>query len=48
MEVVDRSVDVLLRCGESYMNDPEISFMLVSSLMKLAGKEMSKKHNEIK
>lgn len=45
--MVDKSVDALLRCGESYLNDPEIIFMLVTSLMKLAGKDMSSRQKEI-
>ena len=40
-------MDALLRCGESYLNDPEIIFMLVTSLMKLAGKDMSSRQKEI-
>lgn len=40
-------MDVLLRCGESYLNDPEVMFMLVTSLMKIAGKDMSNRQKEI-
>ena len=40
-------MEVLLRCGESYVDEPEITFMLVTSLMKLAGKGMSSKQQQI-
>jgi hypothetical protein len=45
---VDRSVSVLIACGECYLKDSEVIFMVITSLMKLAVKEMTTMHEEIK
>ena len=47
-DLVDRSVQVLISCGECYTTDSEITFSLLSSLMKLAGKEMTTMQPAIK
>jgi hypothetical protein len=41
---VDQAVDAILGCAEEYLNDEEITFLLVSALMKLSGKNMTSKH----
>jgi hypothetical protein len=41
---VDRAVQAILSCAEEYLSDEEITFMLVSALMKLSGKDMTSKH----
>jgi hypothetical protein len=46
--VVDRSVGVLIECGECYLGQNETIFMIVTNLMKLAGKDMTTRHVEIK
>jgi hypothetical protein len=45
---VDRAVQAILSCAEEYLSDEEITFMLVSALMKLSGKDMTSKHEDIK
>ncbi len=46
--MVDRSVSVLIACGECYLKDSEVIFMIITSLMKLAVKDMTTKHEQIK
>lgn len=41
---VDHAVQAILSCAEEYLSDEEITFMLVSALMKLSGKDMTSKH----
>ena len=46
--MVDRSVDALIECTEQHMDSQEVVFMLLTSLMKLAVRDMTTRHNEIK
>jgi hypothetical protein len=39
---------VLISCGLCYLDNSEIIFMILTSLMKLAVKDMTSKHEEIK
>lgn len=45
---VDRSVDAILAGAEEYLNDKEIMFLVVSSLMKLSVVDMTTRHEDIK
>lgn len=47
-EKVDKAVMAILECAEDYLYDEEITFLLVSAIMKLSGKDMTTKHDEIK
>jgi hypothetical protein len=42
---IDKAVDAILSCAEEYLYDQEITFLLVSALMKLSGKNMTSKHD---
>lgn len=41
-------MQAILSCAEEYLDEEEITFLLVSGLMKLSGKEMTTKHDQIK
>jgi len=42
--VVDRCVTALINCAECYLQDNQVMFMLLTSLMKLTVGDMTSKH----